>query len=342
MSVWIDIKYINLVGFRLSNFKWIRPNKLANCSCPICGDSHTDKHKARGYFMVDTTRTVYHCHNCNVSTTISGFLKTQFPLEYDEYSMEKFVESGGSFKTESVVDDVVDLVNDSPKFREKSFLEKHTVRLFDLDKEHPARKYIEGRGLTYPDLWYTENFKKLTIEFEPSYASSEMVDEPRIVIPFRDRDKNLTGFQGRAIGYSKMRYVTIKKDGADIVFGLDNVDFSKNVLVFEGALDSTLMPNALAANGSSLQRFGHIFSQSELSKMIYVYDNEPRNPAIVKAMKAMLDSGNRVVVWDKETPKDINLMMESGMTRNDILKLIVTGVSSGLGGILRLNRWKRC
>ena len=340
MSIWIDIKYINLVGFRLSNFKWVRPNKLAKCSCPLCGDSHTDKHKARGYFMIDSDRVVYHCHNCSASLSFSKFLEVQFPVEHGDYRLEKIQELRGD-QTETRNTPIVE-VDTKPIFAPKEFLAEHSTKLLQLGETHPAVKYIHSRQITYPDLWYTDHFKQLVMEFEPSYEGSNMVDEPRIVIPFRNRDGSLSGFQGRALGKSKMRYVTIKRENADIIFGLDRVDFGKTVLVFEGALDSTFIPNALAANGSSLQRFENVFSQKELDKMIYVYDNEPRNPQIVSLMRRMLDKGNRVVVWNKDTPKDINLMIESGMTRRDIAELLCSSVTSGPMGLLKLSQWKKC
>jgi hypothetical protein len=338
MAVWIDIKYINLVGFQLPNFKWVRPNKLANCSCPLCGDSTKDKYKARGYFMIDSDRATYFCHNCSASMSLGKFLEIQFPLEQSEYSLETFQESRGF--QEPVKKSII--VDTKPVFAPKEFLELNAVRLSSLPKEHPVNQYVTSRQIDFPDLWYTETFKDLTITFEPSYSTSNMVNEPRLIIPFRNTDKSLSGFQGRALGNSKMRYVTIKKDDADIIFGLDRVDFKKNVPVFEGALDSTFVPNALAANGSSLSRFENIFTQNQLDKMIYVYDNEPRNPQIVSLMKRMLDKGNRVVVWNKDTPKDINLMILSGMTPRDIAGVLCSSVTSGAIGLLKLAKWRKC
>lgn len=337
MSVWIDIKYINLVGFRLDNFKWVRPNKLANCSCPLCGDSLKDKHKARGYFLIDSTKVIYHCHNCSTCVPLSHFLHVQFPLEYNDYKMEKFQESRGTPEPKKEVE-----LECKPVFAPKEFLAQESVRLSDLPDDHPAVEYIRSRKIVFKDLWYTDHFKELVLKFEPAYAESNMVDEPRIIIPFRNSDGTLAGFQGRALGKSKMRYVTIKRENADIIFGLDRVTFSKTVLVFEGALDATFIPNALAANGSALQRLDKLFTPHQLSKMIFVYDNEPRNPQIVSLLKRMIELGHRVVVWSRETPKDINNMILSGMTKLDIAELIAESVTSGPSGLLKLTKWRKC
>ena len=49
MSSFIDKKYINIVAARLDRFAWKKQN-LANCRCPICGDSKKNRSKTRGYF----------------------------------------------------------------------------------------------------------------------------------------------------------------------------------------------------------------------------------------------------------------------------------------------------
>jgi hypothetical protein len=52
MSLFIDKKFINIVSPQLDKFVWKKDN-LANCRCPICGDSTTNKNKARGYFFAN-------------------------------------------------------------------------------------------------------------------------------------------------------------------------------------------------------------------------------------------------------------------------------------------------
>ena len=49
MHAFLDKKFINLVSSQLERFKWQRAT-LANCRCPLCGDSQKNKNKCRGYF----------------------------------------------------------------------------------------------------------------------------------------------------------------------------------------------------------------------------------------------------------------------------------------------------
>ena len=50
MSSFIDKKYINLLSPQLERFKWKKMD-VANCRCPLCGDSQKNKSKARGFFF---------------------------------------------------------------------------------------------------------------------------------------------------------------------------------------------------------------------------------------------------------------------------------------------------
>ena len=40
-----------------------------------------------------------------------------------------------------------------------------------------------------------------------------------------------------------------------------------------------------------------------------MYDNEPRNPEIVKRMKKHIDNNDAIVIWSKCCEKDINDMI---------------------------------
>lgn len=74
MSLLIDKKYINLLSPRLERFAW-KKQDLANCRCPLCGDSKKNKTKARGYFYHKQNDMFYRCHNCGASHTMYKFLE---------------------------------------------------------------------------------------------------------------------------------------------------------------------------------------------------------------------------------------------------------------------------
>ena len=75
-------------------------------------------------------------------------------------------------------------------------------------------------------------------------------DESRIVIPMYDEDKNLIGFQGRALGKSFTKYITVMLDDeAPKAYGLDSIDKTSTVYITEGPFDSTFICNSIAMCG---------------------------------------------------------------------------------------------
>ena len=91
MSSIIDKTFINRISPQLERFSWKKDN-LANCRCPICGDSDKDKKKARGYFYQKENGFFYKCHNCNFGSNIYNFLKEVSVSLCKEYSAESFKE----------------------------------------------------------------------------------------------------------------------------------------------------------------------------------------------------------------------------------------------------------
>ena len=87
MSVYVDKKYISLLSPKLPQFKQ-RGEFLWNFRCPVCGDSHKDKLKARGYIYKRKDRFGFMCHNCGSSMSLSKFIKYVDPHLYNEYQLE--------------------------------------------------------------------------------------------------------------------------------------------------------------------------------------------------------------------------------------------------------------
>lgn len=85
---WLEQKYIGLVSNRLRNYKR-KSGDLYNFSCPFCGDSESDKRKARGYLYAKKGSTRFHCHNCGVTHNFPNFLKNLDFHSYSEYQLEK-------------------------------------------------------------------------------------------------------------------------------------------------------------------------------------------------------------------------------------------------------------
>ena len=185
MTAFLDKKFINLVSSQLDKFKWQRAT-LANCRCPLCGDSQKNKNKCRGYFYERDARYYYKCHNCGVGRTLPNFLKDNAPDLYDEYIMERY-KSGTTGKGSYVP---------KPKFNKPVFKKKEDLEsISSLNNEHPAVKYLADRQIPkkfWNELFYTKDFCTWVNKNKPSFTQIKN-DKPRIVIPFIKPSKKEDG-----------------------------------------------------------------------------------------------------------------------------------------------------
>ena len=318
----VDVKYINLISSRFQKFKRVK-NNLYNFRCPICGDSQTNKNKARGYLYQIKNNTNYKCHNCGINVSFNNFLKQIDTQIHKQYIFEKFKEgnTGKNFTTQAPV-----LKFEAPKFKPKLDLPKAS--------ENPvAKAYLENRKLNSDNYYYTEKFKEWTNSLRPTFDNVSK-DEPRIIIPLFYQNI-LVGFQGRALGLSKVKYITIMlTDDAPKIYGLDKVQKNKSVYITEGPFDSTFISNSIALCGADgdVDKWG-------ICDPVWVYDNEPRNREILSRISRVIEMGHKVIIWPSTIKeKDINDMVLSGL---DVQSVIESNTYSGLEAKLKFTTWKK-
>ncbi len=321
----IDSKYIGLVSSRLQKFKRVKAD-LYNFRCPICGDSQKNKNKTRGYLYPVKNNTNFKCHNCGASLSFNNFLKEIDPNLHKQYTLEKFKEghTGRNFVVEE------------PKFEfvKPTFTKRKKLDLPKASENPICREYLEKRNLNPEKFYFADKFKEWTNTQKVTFDNVGR-DESRIIIPMYDKDSNLIGFQGRALGPSANKYITVMlSDESPKLYGLDQVDFSKSIYIVEGPFDSTFVENAVAMCGSDIdiRSFGW-------SDYIWVFDNEPRNREIVNRISKTIDRGEKVIIWPTSiVQKDINDMVLAGHNVMDVLK---SNTYSGLEAKIKFNIWKK-
>ena len=318
----VDVKYINLISARFQKFKKVK-NNLYNFRCPICGDSQKNKNKARGYLYQVKNNTNFKCHNCGVNVSFNNFLKQIDPVIYKQYSFEKFKEghTGKNFTVEEPK-----FHFEAPKFKPKLDLPKAS--------ENPdAKNYLESRKLNPDKFYYADQFKSWTNSLKDVFDDTSK-DEPRIIIPLFYQN-TLIGFQGRALGPSKIKYITVMlNDDAPKIYGLDEIEKSKTVYITEGPFDSTFIRNSIAMCGAD----GDI-DKWNISRRVWIYDNEPRNTEIVRRIQSKIESGESVVIYPNTVnQKDINDMVLSGL---DVQSMVESNTYSGLEAKLKFTTWKK-
>jgi len=318
----VDSKFIGLLSPRLEKFKRVKSN-LYNFRCPICGDSKRNRNKTRGYLYSVKANTNFKCHNCGTSMSFNNFLKEIDPIVHKQYTLEKFKEghTGRNF------------VVDEPKFSFQPPKFKHSLNLPKASENADANEYLVKRKLNPYKFYYTDKFKSWTNSLKDVFDDTTK-DEPRIIIPLFYQD-TLVGFQGRALGPSKVKYITVMlNDDAPKIYGLDEVQKDKTVYITEGPFDSTFIRNACAMCGADAD-----ISNWGINNPVWIYDNEPRNAEITARISRTIDKGDKVVIWPTTIKeKDINDMVLSGL---DVQSVIELNTYSGLEAKLKFTTWKK-
>ena len=277
------------------------------------------------------------CHNCGVSISFYNFLKQVDPNLLQEYQLERY-KNGETGTHNYPKPDFQEFKSEKPTF--KKSLEIPTID--SLPEAHFAKNYVQQRRIPetfYSQLYYAEDFatfiQSLGITKEGLHK-----DDKRLVIPFYDKEKNLVAVQGRSLGESKLRYITLKlHDDNKKVFGLDRIDEDELVYVVEGPIDSMFLDNAVATADSNLESITDVLDKT---KVVLVFDNEPRNKEIVAKMEHAIDNHFNVVIWPEIIEeKDINDMILANFSPDEIQEFISKNTFVNLRAKMEFVNWKK-
>tara|TARA_R110001592_G_scaffold179653_2_gene421362 strand:- start:2 stop:1057 length:1056 start_codon:yes stop_codon:yes gene_type:complete len=350
MSSYIDKKFINILSGTLDKFSWKREN-LANCRCPICGDSQKHKTKTRLYFYQKENAFLIKCHNCSYSSNLYNFIKEVSPSLIKEYAVETWKEKNVSKtnKSDKIRENEMISLLKKNKFKPKQKLLKDLTRVCDLDKDHVGYKFISMRKIPkkfYDILYYTSDFGSWMRKVDPDCAP--VGKEERLIIPFFNKNGDLVAAQGRALNFkdeakarTTARYITVKADKSidRLWYGMWRADPKKKVYVVEGPLDSLFLDNCIAMVGAGA--IENVHPRFENSEIVYALDNEPRNKQICNYISRLIEKGCSVCIWpDKIKEKDINDMIYNRKP-SKIKKIIDENTFSGLEATLRFRQWKK-
>ena len=142
-------------------------------------------------------------------------------------------------------------------------------------------------------------------------------------------------FQGRAFGKENPKYITIILDPTrDKIYGLNRLDKNNPIFAVEGPIDSLFLDNCIAVGGAD-------FNKLPLDYTI-IFDNERRNKEVLKQIEKTITKGYKVVLWpDDVKEKDINEMILSGMTKEDVKRIITKNTYQGNMALIKLTTWRK-
>jgi hypothetical protein len=260
------------------------------------------------------------------------------PSLVQEYQLERY-KNGESGHSNFEKPEFEEVKTSKPVFKESLQLPS----IDSLPEAHFAKVYVQQRKIPenlQTQLYYAEDFadfvQSLGIEKDNLHKNDK-----RLVIPFYDKDKKLIAIQGRSLGESKLRYITIKlHDDNKKIYGLDRLNSEiSRIYVVEGPIDSMFLENAVATADSNLESIADTLDKS---KVVLIFDNEPRNKEIVKQMEHAIDNHFNVVIWPEMiVEKDINDMVLNGFSPDEIQDIIDKNTFINLRAKFEFINWKK-
>ena len=336
---WVEEKYVSLLSSRLNGFRRVSQTTW-NFKCPLCISS--DPKKKKGYIYQINGEYRFHCHRCNSSMWLSEFIKTQDSHLYTEYIKDKFF-------TDNTPAPIV-APQEIPPVEELSlnFLVNELTKVSQLAHSHSCKRYVVYRKIPtnlHSKLFYVKNFCTWVNSFIPNKFSESSIskDEGRLIIPFVDKLGIIFGFQGRSLkNDSPIRYITIMLDKTvPRFYGLDQVNFEETVYILEGPIDSMFVPNSIASAGGDITRELTLLGKPNVN-FVVVYDNEPRNKSTLDKMASAISRGHSVCIWPQSLEiKDVNDMISSGISSEEIIDIIRTNTYNGLSAKMALSVWRK-
>jgi len=298
-------------------------------ACPYCGDSHTDDTKKRGNLYWGTLQ--YHCYNCGHHTNIHTMAK------------DFQVRMGQSQDTFNVIDYIQ---SNKMKVKQSDALQHNILKkLNDIAITVDEFKKFAHAEEIQPGDWIWFKLKERLLH----NRAEEFLYSPKTyklwILNF-GANGNIIGVQSRRMKGYGQRYLTydigklyeeMKKEHglteeelarvnkASTLFGIMQLNFQRDVTIFEGPLDAKFMSNslALATAGRSTEEF------DEMATVRYMFDNDKTGK---KKMIEKLKKGRSVFMWqkflqdfklDKYDIKDLNdLMLKCYELKNDAHKKI--------------------
>ena len=330
----IDIIFAGFLSARLDKFTR-KKDYLFAFRCPYCGDSKKNPNKTRGFLYRKKNALFFKCHNCGMGTTLSNLIKYLDPVLHKQYVLENFSSNSSRVKSQNPTE----YKFAPPVFKKQlTDLSTHVVCISDLDDDHPAKKYLINRKIPrMEELYYTDCFGLFVKDISQSY-SDLMSKDKRIIIPFYNDKKQLIALQGRSVGESNLRYITVKiHEKHPKIFGMDKVDRERNIYILEGPFDSMFLDNAIAMAGSDLADCVSLLGMDSLN---FIFDNEPRNCVIVEKMVDIINKGHNICIWPENIgSKDINEMVIEGL---EVQKIVDNNIYQGLRAKVRITEWRKC
>jgi hypothetical protein len=120
---------------------------------------------------------------------------------------------------------------------------------------------------------------------------------------------------------------------------MERVDLKKQVKIVEGPVDSLFLDNCIASGDANLTLS---VKNIDCKEKLLIFDNQPRNKEVCALMLDAIKLDHNIVIWpDYLKSKDINDMIVSGISKDEIEEIISSNSFSGLEAQTRFTFWKK-
>jgi hypothetical protein len=272
----------------------------------------------------------------------------QDPVLYNEFKLEVFKENGEKQPPKRTRSKPV--AAPAPKKKKPPSAFRLMQSVLKLPDDHEAVKYLRDERKIPSSMWkyffYVEKYYSWIHKVKPSEDRErakylqEKREHSRLIIPYFDKDYNIFRITARSFSEENSpKYLfTVIDDEKPSLYNYDFIDRDKRVYVVEGQIDSLFLPNCIAVGNAN---YG-VPELRQLHDKVIVPDNQPRNPEVVKNIKAAVDMGYPICIWDKVYGKDLNDMFKSGYSLEEIKQIIDRNTYQGAAAQLKFSQWKRC
>ena len=345
----IDIKYIRLASVYLQGFKDVGRDTYI-FRCPICGDSKKSTSKKRGYLYATNDGAFFKCYNgCDTMSLYNFLARLNIDLAR-QYMTETFGAQGKPKEEEfdgSVFKTNRKVTQSEPEVKVKRPKRKTTLDtmhdLWSLPYDHPAKVYAQGRFLPEDvELYFAPHLNETLSTIEAYKERLFTTDYKALVFPMRGMDGTLNYLQARLLfNTDGRRFCTMElEEGSPKFWGLDRVDFTKPVYLFEGPIDAMMVDNGVAFAGGNLRHGAKYLEAFCQGGLILVYDKDfvSNDQIFLDLYKSVRRDGRSIVIYDKEFApfKDVNDARKAGWSREKIQQYLERNTYTGLKAELKL------
>lgn len=330
--LYIARRYADQLSRQFANVKQVSSYPyVLNFRCCYCGDSKKKQTKKRAYIYEKSGKLGFHCHNCGKQLPFYSFIKEQNYSLFLEMKLEMM--SG----------------NSDPSFQTRTRLIRERPSTFYFGE--PIERsdgfyYVKERMIPerfYRSLYFIDDINKVTSQIDKNKVYPK---QAALVIPFFDRERNFSYICFRFLSSDNdFRYLLFQRDESlPKMWGIEFVDWSKPVYIFEGAIDAMMVNNSLAMSGTTCYS---VMAEIKSKDICFVYDNELRdNKSVCYQVQKRIEEGYKVFIPDQRfSEKDANKIITScKMTKDELCSYIEERTFSGLMAKLELSyhlNWRK-